>query len=85
MRFVLIALLISTTMAFAQKNTPIPLEEGVSWELAQWRVQNLSVITYDLALNVPLAKTDPLLGKVSISFELKNKQQDLLLDLVVLL
>ena len=80
MRFVLIALLISSTMAFAQKNTPIPLEEGVSWELAQWRTQKLSAITYDLALNIPLAKTDPLQGKVSISFELKNKQQDLLLD-----
>ncbi|MBK9487507.1 MAG: hypothetical protein IPO07_01000 [Haliscomenobacter sp.] len=62
MRFLLIALLISSTMAFAQKNTPIPLEEGVSWELAQWRSQNLSAIVYDLNLHIPLAKTDPITG-----------------------
>jgi len=48
------------------------------WELAQWRVQNLSAITYDLALNIPLAKTDPLLGS-SHPLSCKNKQQDLLL------
>ena len=80
MRLLLIALLISSTMASAQKNTPIPLEEGVSWELAQWRAQNLSAIAYDLNLQIPLAKTDPITGTVNISFELKNKAQDLLLD-----
>lgn len=80
MRFLLIALLISSTMAFAQKNTPIPLEEGVSWELAQWRSQNLSAIVYDVNLHIPLAKTDPITGKLDIAFELKNKTQDLLLD-----
>ncbi|HPH17409.1 MAG TPA: M1 family aminopeptidase, partial [Haliscomenobacter sp.] len=80
MRFLLIALLISSTMAFAQKNTPIPLQEGVSWELAQWRSQNLSAILYDVNLHIPLAKTDPITGKLDIAFELKNKTQDLLLD-----
>lgn len=76
----LLILLLSTTMAFAQKKSSIPLEEGVSWELAQWRAQNLQGIAYDLNLNIPLAKTTPLTGKVSISFELKNTSQDLLLD-----
>ena len=77
---ILFILLLGTTMAFAQKTAPIPLEEGVSWELAQWRAQNLNAITYDLNLQIPLAKTDPITGTVNISFELKNKAQNLLLD-----
>lgn len=76
----LFILLLSTTMAFAQNKSGIRLEEGVSWELAQWRAQNLSGIVYDLNLNIPAAKAQPLTGQVNISFELKNKSQNLLLD-----
>lgn len=76
----LLILLFSTTMAFAQKKLGIPLEDGVSWELAQWRAQNLQGIEYDLQLNIPSLKTAPLTGKVNISFELKDLSQDLLLD-----
>jgi aminopeptidase N len=67
-------------MLFAQKNEPIPLEEGVSWDLAQWRAQNLNAITYDLSLQIPATKTEPVTGEVRISFALKNKKQDLILD-----
>ncbi len=77
----LFILLLAGNMAFAQKKTPVPPPElGVSWALAQERAQTLSAIVYDLQLQLPLKKEEPLKGQVVVAFSLKNNQKDVLLD-----
>lgn len=77
----LFILLLAGNMAFAQKKiSSPPPESGVSWALAQERALTLSAITYDLQLQIPLKKEQPLQGQVVVAFSLKHLQKEVILD-----
>ena len=59
----------------------IPLDEGVSWALAEWRARTLSDIHYTYRLRVPRALEMPLEGTLVAQFQwLDARANDLVLD-----
>jgi len=66
---------------FAQQNSkPIPVEPGVSLELATYRHAVISNIQYALEFKIPEEKTEAIDAEESISFNLKAISQPLQLD-----
>ncbi len=59
---------------------PIPVETGVSKELADYRKQVLSRIAYDISLQIPEQKQQPILGYETITFRLSDNSRPLQLD-----
>ncbi|WP_276496336.1 M1 family metallopeptidase [Pontibacter litorisediminis] len=59
---------------------PIPVETGVSKELADYRKQVLSRIAYDISLQIPEQKQQPILGSETITFRLSDNSRPLQLD-----
>ncbi|RIJ42354.1 M1 family metallopeptidase [Pontibacter oryzae] len=58
----------------------VPVEAGVSKELADYRKQVLSQIAYDISLTIPEQKQQPIMGSEKISFNLSDNSQPLQLD-----
>lgn len=58
----------------------VPLETGVSAELANYRKQVLSHIAYNIHLQLPAQKQTPILGSETITFRLADNSQPLQLD-----
>lgn len=52
----------------------VVIEEGVSLELARVRKQQIQEINYDLKLNIPAHKTEPISGTMTISFEYSGQE-----------
>ena len=55
------------------------LEKGISKALAEQRKEMISNVKYDLTFNIPAELKKPVLGKVTITFDL-NKKDDVILD-----
>lgn len=55
------------------------LDEGISWELAQYRKENITDLHYGLELIIPEDKNEPITGVEEIVFTLKDKN-DVVLD-----
>ncbi len=53
---------------FAQSHL---LDEGISWELAQYRKERMSNLQYSLEFSIPEDKSEAIEGKMSVSFDLK--------------
>jgi len=47
------------------------LDEGISWELAQYRKERMSNLLYSLEFSIPEDKNEAIEGKVCVSFDLK--------------
>ncbi|PTX18385.1 aminopeptidase N [Pontibacter mucosus] len=79
-----IALLSAGTLASCSKQLAttevLPVETGVSKQLADYRKQVLSHIAYDIALQIPPQKQQPILGSETITFRLSDNSQPLQLD-----
>ncbi len=60
--------------------TKLPVDTGVSQELAKYRKSTISNITYDLSFNIPAKIDGRIVGTETISFDLKNTEQNLQLD-----
>jgi aminopeptidase N len=58
----------------------LPVETGVSQQLAEMRKQVLSQLGYALRLNIPLEKTQPIGAQETITFTLRDNRQPLQLD-----
>ena len=58
----------------------LPVEKGVTEELARERKSVVSNIIYDLSFSIPAGLTEPVQGATTIQLELKNAQHDLQLD-----
>lgn len=58
----------------------LPIEIGVTEELARERKSVISDITYDLSFSIPAGLTEPVQGAATIRFDLKSVQHDLQLD-----
>ncbi|WP_299754980.1 M1 family aminopeptidase [uncultured Pontibacter sp.] len=59
---------------------PIPVETGVSKELADFRKQVLSHIAYDISLDIPAERQQPIPGSETITFRLSDNSKPLQLD-----
>lgn len=58
----------------------MPVEPGVSFQLAQYRHSTLSKVMYDINLVLPEARTEVVSGKISIHFFLKSTDEPLQID-----
>ncbi|MCX2740364.1 M1 family aminopeptidase [Pontibacter sp. M82] len=58
----------------------IPVETGVAKELADYRKQVLSHISYDISLHIPEQKQQPIPGHETITFRLSENNRPLQLD-----
>ncbi|RDV11081.1 aminopeptidase [Pontibacter diazotrophicus] len=58
----------------------IPVETGVSEELAAYRKEVISSLAYDIRLDIPEEKAQPVLGAEVISFNLKENTLPLQID-----
>ncbi|MBN2616668.1 MAG: aminopeptidase [Bacteroidales bacterium] len=58
----------------------LDFEKGVSFELNNLRKEMISNPKYDLSFAIPEKKTDPIIGKLNLSFELKNTKHPVILD-----
>ena len=58
----------------------LPVNSGVSQELAKHRKSTISNITYDLGFNIPAQIDGQIMGSETIRFDLQNTAQDLQLD-----
>ena len=58
----------------------LPVEKGISFELAKWRKQHLDSITYTLSFHIPAFLDVPVTGTETIRFIMKSGEGDLQLD-----
>ncbi len=61
-------------------SSPVDVEPGVSWKLAEQRAQVLSEVRYDLTFTIPSAVAEPIQGQETITFTSNDDSQPLILD-----
>ncbi|MDX5422194.1 MAG: M1 family aminopeptidase [Hymenobacteraceae bacterium] len=61
-------------------SAPVPVETGVSKELADYRKEVISQLAYDISLQVPPKKEEPIQASETITFHLKENKQPLQID-----
>ena len=76
----LLFFLVPMSFAQTQNNRPLEVVDGVSWELASYRKENLSNIHYDIELEIEENPGIPIKAVSEISFDLKRTTQDLQID-----
>src|SRR5688572_5837656 len=74
------ALLVSA-VSCERPSAPLPTEAGVSWELAELRRATLSDVAYDVALEIPSVRAEPVRGRTTVSFDWNDPDgHDVVLD-----
>ena len=68
------ALIVSATTC-DRSAPPLPTEPGVSWELAELRRATISDVAYDVALEIPAARTEPVRGRTAVSFDWNDPEE----------
>lgn len=76
---IFISSIIILLMSCEKKSENI-IESGVSFKLAESRKEIISDINYQLLFSIPPSLNEPVKGKVKISFQLKDNDNDLILD-----
>ena len=64
-------------------DTPLEISPGVSIELAEYRVNAISDVSYDLFFSIPKAIESNIPAKLQLSFQLSDISQPLVLDFKV--
>jgi aminopeptidase N len=62
------------------KAKPVPVEPGVSFQLAQYRQSVIGNLKYDISLVLPELRTEAVTGNINIHFFLKSSDQPLQID-----
>jgi aminopeptidase N len=73
-------LLIFLWMSCASDRKKLILEKGISYELAQYRKQQLSDIVYRLHFSIPKEKDQPIPTTLQVEFTVNDLQNDVFLD-----
>ncbi|RZT91826.1 aminopeptidase N [Ancylomarina subtilis] len=76
-------LLVALGLAFASCSTSrqaLPLEPGVTKNLADYRAENISNLEYQLQFDIPKGKEEAIPGQNKMTFNLKSVEQDLQID-----
>jgi aminopeptidase N len=79
-KLILFFLIASAAANAQQKFKPVPVEAGVSYQLARYRHSAITKVEYNLLFKVPLHRTDDIKGVSRISFNLKDASQPLQID-----
>jgi aminopeptidase N len=79
-KLILLLLGINVAVYAQQKVKLLPVEPGVSYQLAQYRSSVISGVYYHLSFKIPAVKAEPVTGSCLIEFELKSVDQDLQID-----
>ncbi len=82
MRFLCIIFFMAVNLPLnaQEKDQPIPVVNGVSWELASYRHQSISNINYDFDISIPPSIEDPITANEKIAFNLSDIANDLQID-----
>ena len=82
MRFLCIIFFIVANLPLnaQEKEQPIPVVNGVSWELASYRHKSISNINYDFEISIPTRVEDPITANEKILFSLSDITNDLQID-----
>jgi aminopeptidase N len=82
--FFIIFLLLMTLESGCRSDESVPRagdpEPGVALQLATERAQRITGLTYDLSFSVPAELAEPVTGKASIRFTIKDTAQPIVLD-----
>lgn len=79
-KLILFLLIINAVAMAQQKVKPVPVEAGVSYQLAQYRHSVISDILYRISIKVPAARNERVTGDIGIQFILKSVDQPLQID-----
>ena len=79
-RFYLLFFILTSLVSCKPETTPIPLEIGISYELAAYRKQQVSDITYNLHFKIPKAKETAITANLVALFNIHDLKNDVLLD-----
>jgi aminopeptidase N len=79
-KLILLLLSLNVVVYAQQKVKPVPVETGVSYQLAQYRHSVINNILYHISLKVPAARNEPVTGDIGIQFILKSVDQPLQID-----
>lgn len=79
-KLLLLFMVLSVVVSAQKRAKPVPVEPGVSFQLAQYRHNTLSNVMYDISLVVPESRTEAVSGNISIHFSLKSADQPLQID-----
>lgn len=77
-RYVLLSLFVS--FLFSCQTKQFPVVKRVSKQLANWRVQNISNVEYDLQFNIPVERSMMIRGTEAVRFQLADTDENLQLD-----
>ncbi len=73
-------MVLSITVCAQKKAKSVPIEPGVSFQLAQYRHNIISNVMYDINLVLPESRTEAVSGNIIIHFSLKSPDQSLQID-----
>ena len=73
-------LIIFLLMSCASDRKKLIIEKGISYELAQYRKQQLSDIVYRLHFSIPKEKDQPISTTLQVEFTVNDLQNDVFLD-----
>jgi aminopeptidase N len=79
-KLLLLLLVLSIAVSAQNRVKPMPVEQGVSFQLAQYRHAIISNLIYDIKLLVPESRTEAVFGNITIHFTLKSADQSLQID-----
>jgi aminopeptidase N len=79
-KLILLLLSLNVVVYAQQKIKLVPVEAGVSYQLAQYRHSVISDILYRINLKVPVARNEPVTGDIGIQFILRSVDQPLQID-----
>jgi aminopeptidase N len=71
----LLSVLLVTATSCDGPLPPLPTEAGVSLELAELRSATISNLEYDVALDVPAARAEPVRGRTTLSFDWNDPEE----------
>ncbi|KOY52153.1 M1 family metallopeptidase [Polaribacter dokdonensis] len=80
MKFLNLFLVVFLIASCTSSNKEIKLEEGISYDLAKYRKQQISDIVYNLHFKIPAEKTKSIASKSTINFTVKDLENDVYLD-----
>lgn len=80
MKFLNLFLVVFLIASCTSSNKEIKLEEGISYDLAKYRKQQISDIVNNLHFKIPAEKTKSIASKSTINFTVKDLENDVYLD-----
>ena len=80
MKFLYLFLVVLLIASCTSSKKEIKLEEGISYDLAKYRKQQISDIVYNLHFKIPTEKAKSIAVKSIINFNIKDLENDVYLD-----